>query len=173
MRLAKIYLMLRIILILFSFFLVMNAAKAAKKHVGVIAPKSSFTNEEERERIIDFAKDLGKDVKSNWYPREYKDKKLRSILKVNFNNIDQAIIKVSESSAVMSFDDSAQVALERSISSHYPHKDIQIEYVFNYKDANFFSKIPIISTLWRLPARLGAGYVADRLGLNEVIFIGI
>ena len=150
-----------------------QAAKAAKKQVGVIVPKSSFTTEQEQDQIIDFAKDLGKDVKANWYPRDYKGKKLRSIVKVSFDQNDQALIAISESSGDNSFDQSTKAALERSISSHYPHKDMEIEYVFNYRNTKFFSNIPILSTIWRLPARIGAGYVADRLCLNDVIFVNI
>ena len=164
--------MIKNLLLIVFFSLLIQPVEAARKYVGVIIPKSAVTTEAQEKEVTNFATELGKIVKGNWYPKEYKGK-YRSIIKVSFDELNQTALSVSESSGDDSFDQSSKIAIERSIANHYPHKDIAIEFVFNYRNTGFFSEIPVLSSIWRIPARIGAGYVADRLGLNEVIFIGI
>lgn len=164
--------MVKNLLLLTLLLISIQSAEATRKHIGVIIPKSAITDEAHEKEVTSFATELGKVVKENWFPREYKGK-YRSIIKVSFDEFDQHVISTSEPSGDSSFDESAKVAIQRSIPSHYPHKNIAIEFVFNYRNTGFFSEIPILSSIWRIPARIGAGYVADRLGLNEVIFIGL
>jgi hypothetical protein len=164
--------MIKNLLLIIVLFLLVQPVEAARKYVGVIIPRSAVTTEAQEKEVTNFATELGKVVKDNWYPKEYKGK-YRSIIRVSFDEFDQAALTVSEPSGDASFDQSAKVAIERSITNHYPHKNIAIEFVFNYRNTGFFSEIPVLSSIWRIPARIGAGYVADRLGLNEVIFIGI
>lgn len=147
-------------------------AMADKKYVSAIVPKNSVKSEEHKQEVISFATELGKVIKENWYPKEYKGN-FRSIVKISFNIDDSYSLTVSESSGDASFDNSAKSAVERSIPNHYPHKDVALEYVFYYKNTSFFSRIPVLPSILRLPARLGAGYVAHRLGMNEFILINL
>jgi hypothetical protein len=162
----------KVFLSILFLVLTISPVLAARKHVGVIIPKSAVTTPELETELVGFATELGKLVKENWYPQDYKGK-LRTIVKVAYDAQDNFNVSVSETSGNASFDQSARAAVDRSIPNHFPHRNVSFEYVFNYKNTGFFSEIPVLSPIFRIPARIAAGYAADRLGLNEVIFIGI
>ena len=149
-------------------------AFAVSKDVAAIIPKSQFTNVELEQQITGYARDLGTSIKSNWFPRDYNGK-FRTLVRVSSSEAYQFNTMVSEGSGDSSFDQSALVAVQRSLPANSRVANMTVEYLFQYKNIkrNWFSNIPIFGNLWRIPAKIGAGYVANKLGLNEVVVISI
>ena len=155
-------------LLIFSSYL---SVSAASKNLSLIIPSSEILNESEERQISRFAKDLGKDIKKNWYPREYKGK-LRTAIKVSFSETGESNHYINESSGDSSFDQSALAAVDRSSGGNFIYKDLNLEYVFDYRNSQRKINIPF-SNLLRIPAKIGAGYAADRLGVNEIVLINL
>ena len=165
--------MKKLLCILFSAALVLPVM-AVSKDVAAIIPKSQFTNVELEQQITGYARDLGTSIKNNWFPRDYNGK-YRTLVRVSSSEAYQFNTMVSEGSGDSSFDQSALVAVQRSLPANSRISNMTVEYLFQYKNIkrNWFSNIPIFGNLWRIPAKIGAGYVANKLGLNEVVVISI
>lgn len=160
--------MIRLFALVLLCLLVTNSAKAANTKITAIISDRNL-NELEYKALEGFATNLGRDIKKNWFPADYPNRKLRTVVKIDFMPDGKHFFEFRERSNHQSFDDTCYMAINRSLEGvAYPHLN-SIEYLFEYD--NHKMKVP--RELVRWPAQLGIGVLSKKLGVNHFVTIPI
>lgn len=149
-------------------FFIPAALAGTKKNLTAIISKQNLT-ESEYKSLESFATQLGKEIKNNWFPADYPNKNLRTVVKIEFMPDGHHHFEFRERSYNQSFDDTCYMAMSRSLENYaYPHVT-SVEYLFEYE--NHKTKVP--RELGRWPAQFGIGYLSKKFGINHFVNIPI
>ena len=155
-------------LILLICLLPAAAIAAVKRNLSAIISKRNLSDSEYKE-LEGFATQLGKEIKANWFPADYPNKKFRTVVKIEFMPDGKHHYDFRERSNNHSFDDTCYMAVNRSMEDFaYPHLT-SIEYLFEYNN----KKRRIPRELARWPAQFGIGYLSKKFGINHFVNIPI
>lgn len=153
--------------LLLSLSLYAVQANANKKLTAIISDRNMSADE--YKALEAFATNLGKGINKNWFPADYPNAKLRTVVKIDFIPGGVHHYEFMERSNNQSFDDSCYMAVNRSLANfQYPHVN-SIEYLFEYD--NHKTQVP--RELVRWPAQFGVGYLSKKLGVNHFVNIPI
>jgi len=144
------------------------AQAGVKKNLTAIISDRNMSPAEYK-TLETFATGLGKDINKNWFPADYPNNNLRTVVKIQFIPDGVHHYEFMERSNNPSFDDSCYMAVNRSLNGlGYPHVTT-IEYLFEYNN----KKTQIPREVGRWPAQFGIGYLSKKFGINHFVNIPI